>query len=167
MNTTVLLLWLFTLILLGWQGFDSYHDLPTVLTTKFSMSGQAQGTSEKDTFYATWYGVIALMSAMIFLIRSITLRSPAKYINIPNRDYWLATSDRRLVCTNRMTTLMMIMFALVNLHLALLFRSIVEYNLEGRTIIPIWWSVVGVPVIVLFTMIAMRRTFQPPGNDRE
>ena len=164
MNTTVLLVWFSTLFLLAWQGFDSWPALPDTLSTKFDLSGHAQGVSTKQNFYLTWYLVIALMNAMIFLIRSITLRSPARFINIPNREYWLATPERRLLCSYRMTTLTMLMFALVNVMLALLFQSVVEFNLTGHTAIPVWLPTVAVPVIVLVIALYMRKTFTLPGN---
>ncbi|HEY7820870.1 MAG TPA: DUF1648 domain-containing protein [Vicinamibacteria bacterium] len=71
-----------------------YPLLPETMASHFDGSGHANGFQSRDGFAAFTMGILALtvliFAGMGWLFRVL----PSEWLNLPNRDYWLA-SERR------------------------------------------------------------------------
>ncbi len=162
MNRNLTLIWILTLVLLLWQAWGAYDQLPEQVPSHFDFHDQPNGYSSKGSFFRTWLLAILVLNALVPGVRLLLSHVPASTINVPNREYWLATPERRTVVVSKMSNLMAFSIAGVNVMLLLIFRSIVSFALTGHTGMPLWYPMLIVPVIVVGPIIYILRTFRIP-----
>ncbi|MEZ4414359.1 MAG: DUF1648 domain-containing protein [Gemmatimonadota bacterium] len=85
--------------LLAW----AYPRLPTPMATKFTMAGEPLRWSSPGSFVLT-VTVIAALINLAFLggIPWLLERIGSTRFNVPNRDYWLSTPERRAEALRRL-----------------------------------------------------------------
>lgn len=75
---------------------SSAEHLPQRVATHFGFSGQADGWMAREAYFAFFcvflMAVAALLASISLFVRSL----PARYVNIPRKDYWLAPERRAL-----------------------------------------------------------------------
>lgn len=160
MNRNLTLIWILTLVLLLWQAWGAYDQLPEQVPSHFNFHDQPNSYSDKASFYRTWLLSILVLNAMVPGIRLLLSKVPASTINVPNREYWLATPERRAEVVGKMSNLMAFSIAGVNIMLFLIFRAIVSYALTGHASIPLWAPMLILPVIVVFPIVYILRAFR-------
>jgi uncharacterized membrane protein len=67
-----------------------YPQLPDVVASHFNGRGTANGWQAKSAFFGVFVGVSVLATVIGFGIPRIIAVVPARLINLPNRNYWLA-----------------------------------------------------------------------------
>jgi len=72
------------------QAAYYYPRLPDSVASHFNASGQPDSWSSKDSFVLTNLAMIAGISIVCLGIASLLRRIPVSWINLPNKDYWLA-----------------------------------------------------------------------------
>lgn len=83
------------LVLYAAVHFSSvYPQLPNVVASHFNGRGAPNGWQTKQAFFSVFVGVTALCVLIGFGLASIIGAIPIRLINLPNKQYWLA-SDRR------------------------------------------------------------------------
>ena len=85
-------------------------------------------------------------------------------INVPNREYWLATPERRTQTCAKLTNMMAAVFAGVNVMLILVFQYIVSVNLYGKSSFPIWIPFLVVPGLLVFPLVWIFTAFRVPSE---
>lgn len=70
-----------------------YPLLPDQVASHFDVSGKANGWSQKSSFIMSMGGVIMMISVFLPGI-TILLEKIPQYINLPNKEYWLAEERR-------------------------------------------------------------------------
>ena len=73
---------------------DLYAQLPNVVASHFNARGAANGWQTKQAFFQVLVGMSALAALLGFAIPQIIVRVPTQFINLPNKDYWLAQDQR-------------------------------------------------------------------------
>jgi uncharacterized membrane protein len=77
--------------------------LPETMASHFGLSGEPDAFMSKTGFFVFMAliggGTIALLFAMPWFLR----RLPARWINLPNREYWLANDARRVEGLRRLS----------------------------------------------------------------
>jgi uncharacterized membrane protein len=70
----------------------AYHrqQLPEVVASHFSASGVANGWMPRGTHVLLAQGLFVFLTATFCFMGWIMARIPAKWMNLPNKDYWLA-----------------------------------------------------------------------------
>jgi hypothetical protein len=93
MNRRMVALWTgwgLVLLLTGADIAWDYPRLPERLATHFNAAGQADGWSSRGACLTVWLATLAgmclLFAGLCWLVRVL----PARYVNMPRRDYWFA-----------------------------------------------------------------------------
>jgi hypothetical protein len=128
---------------------------PGMMASHFNAAGEPNGQQTIMQFFET-YGLIVILSTALFLGMPLLLnRMPNEYINLPNRDYWLAPSRRAKTMAdinNRFNWLGVATLALV----LVIMQTVLSVNLSANPELPglavwlplgayaafgIWWGV--------------------------
>jgi len=72
----------------------SYPSLPERIATHFGVSGEANGWMGRQEFLLFQLGLLAVLGGAFFFLPRALAGMPARWINVPNRDYWLAPEHR-------------------------------------------------------------------------
>ena len=123
--------WLFA-ILSGWLMAEIvilWPRLPQRLATHFGFSGEPNGWSTPSQFLimmATAYGIFVLLFTMAAWLD----RVPDRFLNLPNKGYWLAT-DRRAQALGTLREWLRWFLVVTFAGLVVLMRAMLQANLGG------------------------------------
>lgn len=67
-----------------------YPQLPAVVASHFDAHGNANGWQTKQAFFGVFAGATALAAFLVFLVPVLIAIVPPQYVNLPNKNYWLA-----------------------------------------------------------------------------
>ena len=76
------------------QIFYYYPQLPSTVASHFGSGGRPNGWSSKEFFLGIYLGVLALFLVTFVGLPVLFRRIPPAWINLPNKDYWLAPERR-------------------------------------------------------------------------
>lgn len=76
------------------QAVYYYSQLPETVASHFDGSGQADGWSSKMAFFLIMLGTVAAMALLFLALPKSFAKIPARYVSLPNRDYWLSDEKR-------------------------------------------------------------------------
>jgi len=68
----------------------SGESLPPVVASHFAVGGVANGFMPRATYLRFMVALVLCLPLLIALLASITSLLPVRFINLPNREYWLA-----------------------------------------------------------------------------
>lgn len=109
-----------------------WSELPETMGSHFSLSGEPDAFMSKAGFF----GFMALLGggtvALLFAMPRVILRLPARLINLPNRDYWLANDARRVEALSRLSSVLAWMAMATAALLVLATELAVRANLYQR-----------------------------------
>jgi uncharacterized membrane protein len=146
--------------LAAFQMIHYYPLMPGTMVVHFGTSGAPNGWSARPVFIATFGATEALIVLLGLALPSLIGRIPADFINIPNRQYWLA-SERRDESVSFIRTQVMWMETATLVFLMAIAQIIFTLNLSGapRRLPGDFWivAVAFVAVIVWFAARIMLR----------
>jgi uncharacterized membrane protein len=99
-----LLLTLAIVLVLSIRIFDIWPRLPPTMASHFAANGRPNDFMSKGGFFAAMALFGGGPIALLFVIPLFLNRLPASMINLPNREYWLATDDRRIEALDRLAS---------------------------------------------------------------
>lgn len=146
------------------QTLYYYPQLPSTVASHFGSGGRPNGWSSKETFFGIHLGITALLLAAFLGIPTLIRHVSLAWINLPNKEYWLAPErrDRAILLLSRE----MLWFG--NVTIAFLISVIqlaIQANLSesGRLSEPAMWSLLGAYFLyVAVWMIRFYRKFARP-----
>ncbi len=94
-DKTPLLVLLILAVIAASQFARHYPDLPETIAVHFAADGRANGWSHKDAFVLTYGAIEAMIVLAALALAFLGDKIPARALNIPNGDYWLAPERRR------------------------------------------------------------------------
>ena len=156
--------WLFA-VLSGWLMAEIvilWPRLPQRLATHFGFSGEPNGWSTPSQFLimmATAYGIFVLLFTMAAWLD----RVPDRFLNLPNKGYWLAT-DRRAQALATLREWLRWFLVVTFAGLVVLMRAMLRANLLEEPHLPIS-SLLVIAGLVLPQMILIAwlyRRFRVP-----
>ncbi len=107
-----------------------WSQLPDPMASHFSGGGQPDAFMSRSGFFL-WMAVVGGGSVAAVFVAPILLRiTPRKLVNLPNRDYWLATNERRDVAIDRLAGVMGWIGAATTGLLVIATELAVQANLE-------------------------------------
>ncbi|MEZ5428051.1 MAG: DUF1648 domain-containing protein [Pyrinomonadaceae bacterium] len=138
-----------------------YPNLPEKMASHFNAAGEPNGWMSKNVFFIFEAGLLLLILAEFTLIPFLIRRSPAKMINLPNKDYWLAPERRDeafAVIGNYFDWFSVLLAALFIAVNQLVFQA----NLARENISPlaIWVVLCGFLAFVIFWLVKFVRRFK-------
>ncbi|RMF55016.1 MAG: DUF1648 domain-containing protein [Calditrichaeota bacterium] len=89
----VRVLWL--LVIAGFiQIFYYYPQLPDVVATHYNFKGEPDAWGSKSTMVILYGGLLIFISVIFLIIDKVLKHISPEFINIPNKEYWLAPERR-------------------------------------------------------------------------
>lgn len=163
MNKKIALAWgLVFLAMVGYLFFIE-SDLPDRLAVHFDINGNPNGFQTKEVFINTFLTYITLTN-VAFLTAFWGIRyMPAALINIPWKQYWFATEDRKVVAFEKLRAVMGLTGVFV--CTAFLFTEHVIYQAnttKALFVIPINAGVFGILVLSVFFIALVFIITKPP-----
>jgi uncharacterized membrane protein len=111
-----------------------WSQLPDPMASHFSGGGQPDAFMSRSGFFIAMAllggGSVAAVFASPILLRI----TPRKLLNLPNRDYWLATDERRDAAVDRLAGLMGWVGAATTALLVIATELTVQANLEKKNL---------------------------------
>ncbi len=169
MSRALLFLLLLTLGLALVQAARHHATLPERVATHFDVRGQPDDWMSRDAHAAFQAGLAVFIAAVFAGLGHFIDRLPARFINVPHRDYWFAPERRAaalqavaaLLHTIGCATLAFFMFVFHHVHRANLSGGRLEIELMPL-IIGQFLFIIGVVIIFMFRF---RRPAGRPGPD--
>ncbi|MHB1305465.1 MAG: DUF1648 domain-containing protein [Limisphaerales bacterium] len=133
--------------------------LPDRVATHFNAAGVADGWSTRSGFLTTCVVTLALTAILIPALAWGLRFIPPRWINIPNRDYWLAperSDETRRVVGDVVGWIGALIFAM----LIALYHLMMRANLSPEPNLGFWpWVVVGanLTLTLVVLLLTMRR----------
>jgi len=128
----------------------AYHRqrLPDVVASHFGASGVANGWMPRDTHVLLAQGLFIFLTAMFCFMGWIMSRIPAKWVNLPNKDYWFAT-EREADTRHHLSGWGYGFGAVVNLFLIFAFHLVYLANLSDPVAFDSTTMMVGLVAFVV------------------
>ncbi|HKE00149.1 MAG TPA: DUF1648 domain-containing protein [Planctomycetota bacterium] len=104
-------------------------ELPSRVASHFGADGHADGWMSRDAFVSVSIGVLAFLGALFLGLAYGIPLLPISLINIPHREYWLAT-ERRRATLDAVTKMLLAMGVVTTALLCGVFKLTIDANLE-------------------------------------
>lgn len=147
-------IWVLSIGGLIFQALYYWPRLPEHMASHFDEAGTADGYASRSAFMLLWFVALTLVNIWPIVLGPLMRKFPARLINVPHKDYWLAAPKRR----DRMIDIIrnMIAGALLgaNLILGLAFHYTVNYNIGDRdmSISAVWIAVIAETLLSLLAI---------------
>lgn len=73
----------------------AHHKLPERIPVHFDLEGNANRTADKAEFLIVNLALAVVLFLSFGVVAILVDRIPARFINLPNKDYWLAPERRK------------------------------------------------------------------------
>jgi uncharacterized membrane protein len=158
-----LILFVLLCVLLVGEAVYYLPMLPPRLATHFDASGRANGWSSQTGFRTVLTALIVIFTAM-FAGTGLLRRIPDRFMNLPNKSYWLAP-DRRDQALAFICDWMRWFLVTVMSLLALVIGMILRANLVTPPHMPnsvVWFLLAYLATSVVMVVVLVRRFRAPP-----
>ena len=130
----------------------AYPQLPEIVASHFDGGGRPNGWMRKSTFVLLNVGMLAFLTLCFVGLPRWLARIPARWISLPNRDYWLAPERRE--GTLRYIQRQMLWFACAMIaYMLVITELVIRVNLGVYPTLPslaMWLLLAG---FLIFTLI--------------
>lgn len=104
--------------------------LPDPLASHVALDGHANNRMSRDAYRWMMSGLALLIPLLIVVFQGWLPRRLIRFVNIPRRDYWLATEERKAAVIDYLERHALITGLLPPLFFAAMHRLIVEANTQ-------------------------------------
>jgi len=109
-----------------------YHQyLPATVASHFNFKGEADSFMNKNTYTIVSLAFAVFMTLLFPLIIFIIKKAPAKSINLPNKEYWLA-EERKDETLKTLGNYLYLLGSLVLMLFVFIFYHVYRINLFGE-----------------------------------
>lgn len=140
-----------------------YPNLGEYVSTHFDAFGRPNGFMRKNTFVIFEFALLALILGETLLIPVMIEKLPVRFLNLPNRDFWLA-EDRRESTYDSIRTF----FELLGIVMVAFFTVVNQMVFRANVLrenLPTWLFLAVVAAFVAFVIgwvIKLARSFRLP-----
>jgi uncharacterized membrane protein len=107
-----------------------YGQLPEKMASHFGPNGEADGYMTKSSFALTYVGIMAFVTVIFVGMRALLAKLPSDTINLPNREYWLA-SERKEATLLKFAEQMNQFGVAACVYLAAVMHLVIQANISG------------------------------------
>jgi serine/threonine-protein kinase len=142
----------------------SFDRLPARMATHFDLAGKPNGFQSREGFVWTAALLSVLLLALFAVLPALLARLPVRFINLPNKDYWLAP-ERRAETIRRMAAMCDWLACATIALLVGVFELVMRANLAQRPLgFQLWILLPSYHLFVLFWIVNwFRITRRPDG----
>jgi len=157
--------WAIVLLLL-WQIFSAYPHLPDKVASHFNIAGKPNGWMSKQAFLRFDVFLVGILALLFYFSGFFMNKIPNAFINMPNKDYWLAPERR----DNSLRVIAGFLLWLGNGTLIFIFilqQHMIDYNLNPRKYsagIGAWTPTIFYLFFVFLWTVGLFWRFQRPQN---
>jgi uncharacterized membrane protein len=157
----------FVLLLCIFETARLWFLCPAQMASHFNMQGSPDGFMPKMQFFASQLQVALVVIGLGLGLQVLVLVTPIKWVNTPNREYWLAPEHRDEMVEN-LSSFGFALFAAILLVVQIGFELSVYANLQApvhfaaQIMLPV---IAGFFIFSAFLLFLLTRTFlHPPGS---
>ena len=81
-------------LLLAWQIFSAYPNLPNRIASHFGVSGKPNAWMSKQAFLRLDIFLVGILAILFYFSGFFMNKIPTAFINLPDKDFWLAPQRR-------------------------------------------------------------------------
>ncbi len=156
-------IWLSALGLVLIYFFSTFDRLPDRVAVHFDAFGNPNGFQAKSLFQSTFLGFIFIINGLFAILFLLITRLPVRFINVPNKPYWLAKPELRGELDQRLQAIPPVLGIFINLVFLVTEHIIDQANIPETLFRfpPIFGVVViflGLGILLLF----LTGLFRPP-----
>lgn len=160
---TLKYLWISSLAIFAMYGFSAYPSLPERVATSYNLKGVPNGWSPKLGFFILYYSIIyGINFVVIFIVPRSLSKKPASAINIRNKNYWLATDQRKAEYIKLTKTMTFGIALMLNFMAGVLLYGMVQSNTGAAEPFTIWTFLVPVGPLIIFIAVYSLTAFRKP-----
>lgn len=169
MRASTIMLW--TSALIGIALAVGYHGrLPETVATHFGSGGRANGWMSRDAQTLLMIGLFLLMSGLMAATGLIARKANPRFVNLPHKDYWFATPERRMEIGHRMSAWGEVFGVAMNGFFIVLQHLVYLANRRHPPLLdePMMWVLLAVflSFTLGWTLYLTLRLARPPGEVR-
>lgn len=126
----------------------SIDHLPLRMATHFNADGVADGWMDRTRFRVTMIGTMVAVPLSIILVTMLVRYLPDRFLNIPNRQFWLS-ADRRNETHAAILDFGMAAAGSTLWLFSMLYRGVIRANeVPGARFAP-GWEIMTLPMLIL------------------
>ncbi len=139
------------------QALIYYPQLPAQVASHFDVAGRPNGWSSKSAYFALQAFIVLVVTICFAAFPAWLEGAPARLVNLPNKDYWLAP-ERRAATMARVASALT-WFGCAGLVFIILVTSLViDFNLgreRALPAVPIWALLGGIAVCTVLLILRL------------
>lgn len=153
MRYTKILLLLIILITLE-ETVRLWFVTPEQMAAHFNIVGQPDRFVTRTAFFAFQLEMEVISIALAIASPILIILLPAEFINLPNREYWLAP-DRRAATVLKMRSFLEVLFSAILLVMLIGFELAVSANLQTPIVFNAGLMGLAIAGMVLFSLLSL------------
>lgn len=141
-----------------------YPGLPEYVASNFDGSGNPQAWMSKTMFYFVGISVLILPFLVFLFLPKLLANTPAKYLNIPNKDYWLA-KDRKDVIIEKVSKYYEWIFVGIMVFTIIVSQMVIRANIGAEGQLSEYF-IIALIVFILYVLgmvVLIFVSFRKPG----
>ena len=142
------------------------RSLPIVVASHFGADGAANGYMPHEFYVRFMLAFVVLLPLLLNLVADAATRLPARLVNIPHREYWLAP-ERRAQAVGMLRGRMQLFAAMLVAFLCYVHYLVVRANASFPPLLDNRRFIAGMAVFMLALVtwvVALRRKFRAPAT---
>lgn len=154
-------LWLVFFLLFAVMLAFVIPSLPDHLATHFDFNGNPNGYQEKSAYLTAMVTLGLVVNGLFFILFHVMGHIPEKFINLPRKDFWFATPERKAFIMERLKVSLLLPGIVTNFVLCMAQQAIYQSNVQHPVIefpmgmLPFLIGVIII-VVVVFSIVLMR-----------
>ena len=143
----------FVLLLLfgALQMYYYYPKLPATVATHFNTGGEADAWMSKGKYFGLYAVILYILAALFFGLCLIIPKLPPSFVNMPNKEYWLAPERKEETYTVLTKYMLWFTNATIVFLLAMHYVTITVNLQQNSKLDDLFWMFLG--VYLIFTVI--------------
>ena len=141
---------------------------PETMAIHFGMGGEPNGWASAKTNALIMTGVDVLLFASFFFVPQLMRVTPKRWVNLPNKDYWLRDENRDQAMTmfcDQLYKLGVVMFA----FMFVVGLLVLQTNLSDPVLLRedlFWPPFIFIMLYTVYWTVGIYRLFRVPKNER-